>query len=191
MKRPSMTPREQRIAAVAAAVAFVFLLTSIWPAVTGWYRDREQRIETLRADIDRERRLAEEESQWAEQRQQIEQRRAVLRRQVFQESTAPLLSASIQRLVRQHANDAGVSINATRLAESLQADDWLLVEQTVSFTLEDQNATLDFLRRLDGSEPRLRVSHFSMRTDRNQYSGDLTVVGFARTGEQERMAGNE
>lgn len=187
----SMTPREQRMAGLAAAVAFVFLLSSLWPAVTGWYQEREQRIETLRADIDREQRLAGEEEQWAQRRQQIEQRSADLQRQVFQEGTAPLLSASIQRLVRQHANEAGVSINATRLAESLEADGWLLVEQTVSFTLDDQNATLDFLRRLNESEPRLRVSRFNMRSNRSQYAGDLTVVGFARTGEQDSVASNE
>lgn len=186
-----MTPREQRMAGLAAVVAVVFLLSSLWPAVTGWYQEREQRIETLRADIDRERRLAGEEEQWAQRRQQIEQRSADLQRQVFQESTAPLLSASIQRLVRQHANDAGVSINATRLAESLEADGWLLVEQTVSFTLRDQSATLDFLQRLSESEPRLRVSRFNMRSNRNQYAGELTVVGFARTGGQDSVASNE
>lgn len=191
MKRPTMTSREQRMAALATLVAVVFLLSSAWPALTGLYQDREQRIGALRADIDREQRLAAEEQQWQQRRERIEQRRGVLQRQVFQESTAPLLSASIQRLVREHANEAGVSINAARLAESLEADGWLLVEQTVSFTLRDQDATLDFLQRLNESEPRLRVSRFSMRSNRQQYSGDLTVVGFARTAEQDSVASNE
>lgn len=191
MKWPSMTPREQRMAGLAALVAFVFLLSSAWPALTAMYQDRSQQIEALRADIERERRLADEESQWQERSDRLEQRQAELQRQVFQENTAPLLSASIQRLVRQHANEAGVSINATRLAESLEADGWLLVEQTVSFTLRNQNATMDFLQRINGSEPRLRVSRFNIRSNRQQYSGDLTVVGFARTAEQDSVASNE
>ncbi|MEX1196421.1 MAG: type II secretion system protein GspM [Pseudohongiellaceae bacterium] len=186
-----MTAREQRMAGLAALVAAVFLLSSAWPALTAAYQSRGQQIEALRADIERERRLANEESQWQERRDRIEERRTELQRQVFQERTPPLLSASIQRLVRQHANEAGVSINATRLAESLEAEGWLFVEQTVSFTLQDQNATLDFLQRLHESEPRLRVSRFSMRSNRNQYSGDLTVVGFARTPEQDSVASNE
>jgi len=180
MKPPSLTQREQRILVLAVAVAVVFVVVNAWPAVTALHQARGDRIEALRAGIEREQRLAEEEAQWRERRERIEATRRELGQYLFTETTTPLLSASIQRLVREHANAAGVSIAATRLAESLEAGDWLLVEQTVSFTLRDQNDTLDFLRRLDESRPWLGVSRFSMRSNRNQYAGDLTVVGFAR-----------
>lgn len=191
MKWPDMTARERRIAALAATVAFIFLVTSLLPVLSAWYRDREQRMDAFAADIDRERRLVAEEAQWARRQQEIEQRRSELQRQVFQETTAPLLSASIQRMVREHADAAGVSINATRLAESLESSGWLLVEQTVSFSLRDQNAMMAFLQGLEESGRRLRVSRFSMRSNRSQYSGDLTVVGFARTGQGNSEASDE
>lgn len=182
MKRPALTQREQRILGLAIAVAVVFVLVNAWPVLSGLYQARGERIETLRDEIAREQRLADEEAEWRERRGQIDETRSQLERYLFGENTAPLLSASIQRLVREHANTAGVSIDATRLAESLETGDWLLVEQTVSFTLRDQNATLAFLRHLDESRPWLGVSRFSLRSNRNQYAGDLTVVGFARTG---------
>lgn len=189
MRRPQLTQRERRILALAGLVAIVFLLVNVGPAVQNAYQEREERIRTLRQDIDREQRLAENEARWLEQSDGIASNRSRLREYVFTENTAPLISARMQALVREHANAAGVEINATRLAESLQSGDWLLVEQTVSFTMDDQNATLDFLRRLNESQPWLGVSRFSMRSNRNQYSGELTVSGFSRTDSNDTAQG--
>lgn len=181
MRIPRLTQREWKILALAGLVAVVFLIVNVGPAVQGAYREREERILSLQQDIDREQRLVEDEARWLEQSAGIEANRSRLREYVFTETTAPLISARMQALVREHANAAGVEISATRLAESLPSGDWLLVEQTVSFTMDDQNATLDFLRRLNESQPWLGVSRFSMRSNRNQYSGELTVSGFSRT----------
>ncbi len=182
MQARSLTTRERRILLVALAVAAMMLLSRGLPAVTELYRDRAAEVESLRDDIARERRLIEQREQWRERRESIEQRREELGRQVFDQSAAPVLGAEIQRLVRDHAADSGVSVNAARLAESMQAQGWLLVEQTLSFTLEQQNAAVDFLERLQQSTPRLGITRFNLRRSRNQYSGDVTVVGFARTG---------
>lgn len=92
----------------------------------------------------------------------------------------PVLAANIQRRVRQIAQKSGVTITSSSLAESRESDGWLLVEQTLSFNLDNQSNTMDFLSRLDASEPWLAVSYFSMRRSRNLYSGDITVVGFSR-----------
>ncbi|MGM0632246.1 MAG: type II secretion system protein GspM [Pseudomonadota bacterium] len=183
MKWPALTQREQRILALGALVAFVFLAVNVWPALNGLYQDRDRRIEALRVEVEREQRLVDDRDQWRTRREQTEQRQQELQRQVFAENTAPLLSASLQRHVREHATAAGLSINATRLAESLRTDDWLLVEQTLSFTLDEQSAVLDFLHRLRDAEPRVAVSQFSLDSNRSQYNGELTVVGFARTDE--------
>lgn len=182
MQARSLTTRERRILLVALAVAAMMLLSRGLPAVTELYRERAGEVESLRDDIARERRLIEQREQWRERRESIEQRREELGRQVFDQSAAPVLGAEIQRLVRGHAADSGVSVNAARLAESMQAQGWLLVEQTLSFTMDRQGAAVDFLERLQQSTPRLGITRFDLRRSRNQYSGDVTVVGFARTG---------
>jgi hypothetical protein len=55
-----------------------------------------------------------------------------------------------------------------------------MVEQTMSFALGDQNSLLRFLNGLKQSQPFLGVSSLDLRRNRNQYIGEITVVGFSR-----------
>ena len=71
-------------------------------------------------------------------------------------------------------------MNSTRLAESVEANDWLMISQEMSFRTGDASYTVNFLRQLENSQPRLRVRDFSLNRSRNQYSGSITVVGFAQ-----------
>jgi hypothetical protein len=71
-------------------------------------------------------------------------------------------------------------ITSVSLAETSISADWLMVEQTMSFALEDQNSTLRFLNALKQSQPFLGVSRFDLRGNRSQYIGEITVVGFSR-----------
>jgi hypothetical protein len=66
------------------------------------------------------------------------------------------------------------------LAESVEANDWLMISQEMSFRTGDASNTVTFLRQLKNSQPRLRVRDFSLNRSRNQYSGSITVVGFAQ-----------
>ena len=175
------SPREKRILVLGAIVAAAFLLTTAVPAARDLYQQRTIVLDGLRMEIEREQRLAEDEDTWRQRRDEIEARATDMETQVFGSATVPLLSASIQRLVREHAGASDINITATRLAESLQADGWLLVEQSVSFNLGDQGNLPGFIERLEQSRPWLGVSSFSIRHNRNQYTGDITVVGFART----------
>jgi len=125
---------------------------------------------------------------WQQRRQEIDQQLQNLEARLFTGNanttgslpTVPVLAANIQRLVRQIAQDTGITITSTSLAESMEADGWLLVEQTLAFNLDNQSNTLDFLARLDASEPWLAVNYFSMSRGRNMFSGEITVVGFSR-----------
>lgn len=180
-----VTIREKRILLVAAAIALLMLFSRGLPAVTGLYQERAGEIERLRDEIAREERLIEESDQWRERRRRIEQRREELAGQVFRQTAPPVVSAEIQRLVRQYANQSDVSINGARLAESMRGEGWLLVEQTLSFSMDEQSNTLDFLARLQQSSPWLGVSSLSLRRTRDQYAGDITVVGFARSEDEE------
>lgn len=184
----ALTSREKIILRLALVLALIIGLSYAVPVVRESYNERAQTIERLRLDIARERRLQDDAELWQQRRMDIDQQLQDLDAQLFNGNgggqgampTVPVLAANIQRRVRQVAQESGVTITSSSLAESRETDGWLLVEQTLSFNLDNQSNTMDFLARLDASDPWLAISYFSMRRNRNMYSGDLTVVGFSR-----------
>jgi hypothetical protein len=57
----------------------------------------------------------------------------------------------------------------------------------MSFRTSDAAATVDFLSLIEQSIPRLEVTEFSLDRSRNQFSGAITVVGFARSARADRQ----
>lgn len=178
-----LSVRERNILLVALVLALLMLLSRGMPALRGFYNDRAQQIDQLQDAIVREQRLIEDTALWRERRLAIDADSDSLDQQLFTGNSTPMIAAAIQRMVRQYAAEAGITIVAARLAEPEQAGDWLMVAQSLSFTLTDQSATLAFLEQLERARPYLGVTQFTMRRARNQYSGDITVVGFSRLGE--------
>ena len=176
-----ISKRERNILILAAAVALVFMLTSGWPAITSVYAQRQSNIESVEIDIAREQRLIENTASWRERRVEVESQIAELQRQTFSGETIPIVEANIQRALSLHARDSGITVSSTRLADRLITDDWLLIRQEMSFRTSDQANTTRFLEKLENSMPRLRVTAFNVNRSRNQYSGSITVVGFARS----------
>ena len=187
----NVSKRERNILILAAAVAVVFVITSGWPALKSMYAQRQSNIESVEIDIARERRLIENTASWRVRRIDVESQISQLESQVFAGETIPIVEANIQRALSQHARDSGITVSSTRLAERLEADDWLLIRQEMSFRTSDQANTARFLESLETSVPRLRVTAFNVNRSRNQYSGSITVVGFARSeGLVEEVASN-
>ncbi|MDP1933010.1 MAG: GspMb/PilO family protein [Gammaproteobacteria bacterium] len=182
-QKRTMTRREKNILLLAIVVGIVFAISQGLPMVRGFYSARAAVIDQVRIDIERERRLIEEEELWRERGAAIETQLQALDAQVFQGASVPLISANIQRIVRDHATQSGISVTSTRLAESMEADGWLLVEQELSVQTNNQNNIMQFLQRLEESRPWLGVTAFSVRRNRNQYAGTITVMGFSRTQE--------
>ena len=176
-----ISKRERNILVLAAAVAVVFVITSGWPAVTSVYAQRQSNIESVEIDTAREKRLIENTASWRERRIEVESQIAELHSQIFSGETIPIVEANIQRALSLHARDSEITVSSTRLAERLVTDDWLLIRQEMSFRTNDQANTIRFLERLENSAPRLRVTAFNVNRSRNQYSGSITVVGFARS----------
>lgn len=177
----TLTSREQMTLRVAIIVALLLVLSNGVPALFSVYELRSDELQQLRDEIARERRLIADQQLWQERRDEAERQSAQLDGLIFSGGTTPLVAAGIQRQIRQIANDAGLIITSTRLAESFEDGGWLMVEQSLSFTLTDQNAILTFLRQLENSQPYLGVTDFSLRRNRNQFTGELTVVGFSRS----------
>lgn len=176
-----VSKREKNILMLAGLVAVVFVITQIVPAMQGIHERREESIEDLLLAITREERLIEDSLDWREQRIDVQVQQADMESQIFTGDTIPLIEANIQRDLSQHARDSGLTVASTRLAERLESDDWLLISQEMSFRTNDASNTVTFLQRLENSVPRLHVRDYSFDRSRNQYSGAITVVGFARS----------
>jgi hypothetical protein len=175
-----ISSREGNILLLAAVVALMFMATRVVPAVGNIYDGRKADIDDVLLAIEREERLIENSLAWRERRIDAEVQQAQIETQIFSGDTIPLIEANIQRELSQHARDSGLSVNSTRLAESVEANDWLMISQEMSFRTVDASNTVTFLRQLENSQPRLRVRDFSLNRSRNQYSGSITVVGFAQ-----------
>jgi len=176
-----MTKRERNIVLVAVALGIVLLGVRALPALQTLYQEGAANSDRIRLEIEREQRLLDAEEQWQQQRLRIEQRSAELSGQVFEGDAAPLISANIQRMVREYASSNGIAVTSAGLAEPLQTEGCFLVQQALSFQSADQLNQLSFLQALVDSWRWLAVTAFSVRRNRNQYNGDITVVGFSRT----------
>lgn len=176
-----ISSREKNILMLAGAVALIFSISSVLPAINQAYQERQRNIEQVSLDIEREQRLIENTASWRERRVDVESRRGELEAQIFSGNTIPVMEANIQRALSQHARESDITVSSTRLAERLEANSWILISQEMSFRTSDAANTIAFLEKLENSMPRLRVTDFSLNRSRNQYSGSITVVGFARS----------
>jgi hypothetical protein len=177
----SVSTREKKILMLAGLVAIILFGNSMFPAIGSIYNERENNIGSIQLDIARERRLIEDTLRWRERRIESQAEQTELEQQVFSGDTIPIIEANIQRELSEHARDSGITVSSTRLAERLSSDGWLLISQEMSFRTDNAGNTVSFLQKLEESQPRLRVTDFSVNRSRNQYSGSITVVGFARS----------
>jgi len=174
-----LSVRERNILILAAVVALFFLLNFLIPTITGAYANRQAEIESVRLAVAREQRLVEDTEFWARRRAEAEARSEELQTLIFSAATVPLIEAAIQRSLTQYARDSAINVNSTRLAERLETDGWLMISQEMSFRTANAANTINLLEMLENSAPRLFVKDFSLDYNRNQYTGAITVVGFA------------
>ena len=175
-----ISSREKNILTLAGLVAIVFILFSVFPAVRDIYSERNEVIDNINLEIERESRLFDETIAWRDRRTEVEVALADLESQVFSGETIPVIEANIQSVLNQYARESEMTVNSTRLAEWLEAEDWIMVKQEMSFRTTSQANTIEYLQKLNDSEPRLWVTDFSVDRARSQYTGSITVVGFAR-----------
>ena len=183
----SLSTRERLILLLAAVVAVVFVFTRGVPIATRVYAERAASVESVQLDIERELRLQRSAELWSSRRTETERALANAEEGLFSGSTNAIVEASIQQILSQHAASAGIEVNSTRLAETLEQGEWTLVSQEMSFRTSDAAATVDFLSLIEQSIPRLEVTEFSLDRSRNQFSGAITVVGFARSARADRQ----
>jgi len=166
---------------LAGVVAAAFAINSLMPALQNFHQQRNETIEDITLQIERERRLFDDSITWRSRRAEVESIEAELQNQLFSGETIPIIEANIQRALTQYARDSLISVTSTRLAEQREGDGWILISQEMAFRTTDAANTISFLQSLENSTPRLWVSDFSIDRTRNQFSGSITVVGFARS----------
>lgn len=176
-----LSTRERNILILAAITTVIFLLSYVVPTVRDFYQERANSIDSVLLDLSRETRFIEDSERWRERRIAAEEQRQELAAQIHQGNTIPLIEASIQRDLTQYARQSDITINSTRLAQREQTEGWILVSQEMSFRTNDAGNTVELLRLLETSTPRLHVKEFSLDRSRAQFTGSITVVGFARS----------
>ncbi|MCY4357426.1 MAG: hypothetical protein OXD01_07880 [Gammaproteobacteria bacterium] len=181
--------RESIMLVLAVLVLAVFVVNQLVPAAQRLYASREQAVEDVLLAITREEKLIEDALLWYNRRLDAQIRQADMESLTFIGDTVPVIEASIQRDLTRHARETGLTVNSTGLAEQLESDEWLLISQEMSFLTTDPANIIVFLERLEHSVPRLRVKDFSLDRSRNQFGGDITVVGFARATNISRTIG--
>jgi len=176
-----VSTRERNILTLAGIVAVIFIGTAILPVIRAAYQERQEAIEDLLLNINREQRLIENTQNWLERRVEVERRTQELEQQIFSGDTIPLVEADISGDLSRYTRNSGITVGSTRLAERLETDGWLMISQEMSFRTTEVSNTLGFLNSLENSAPRLFVTDFTVNRARNQFSGTITVVGFARS----------
>ncbi len=176
----AISSRERNLLLLLAAVAAVFFGSFVFTAMGEWDGRREALIGNLQLAVEREQRLIDDEEALELQRASAEDREVDMQLGIFSGATIPLIEAAIQQDLSRYARESGLTVNSTRLADRLETEGWPLISQEMSFRATDANRTVAFLGRLSESQPRLRVTDFSISRSRTQYSGAITVVGFAR-----------
>ena len=177
----SMSRRERNLLVLAGLVAGVFAVNQLVPTVQHLYADRQAAIEDVLLSIAREERLIEDSLLWHERQLEAQAQQADMESRIFFGDTVPVIEASIQRDLARYARDSGLTVSSTGLAGQQFSDQWVLISQEMSFRTTDPDNTIRFLELLDQSVPHLLVKDFSLERSRNQFVGDITAVGFARS----------
>ena len=76
---------------MAAIVGITFVATTVFPVIRAEYQERQDTIEEVLLNIDREKRLIENTLTWRERRVEVEQQTQELEQQIFSGGTIPLV----------------------------------------------------------------------------------------------------
>lgn len=174
-----MKPQERKLLLLLGVLALLVLVLRVVPLLTDWYRRGQEDIALLQERIERYEQLITDTQVWKERELQKQAEVAGYADWIFQGSNPGLLGPSVQRSLRQTAEQAGITVREMSVARFARSGDWLVVSQEMDFMLEQQQL-LPFLAALEQQRPRLFVTAFSVAHNRRQLTGNITVTGFSR-----------
>jgi type II secretory pathway component PulM len=175
-----MKPQERKLLLLLGVLVLLVLVLRVVPMVSNWYQRGQEEIALLQERIARYEQLIADTEIWKERELLKQAEVADYASWAFQGSNPGLLGPSVQRALRQSAEQAGITVREMSVARFARSGDWLVVTQEMDFVLDQQNI-LPFLNALSQQRPRLFITGFSMTHNRRQFTGNLTVTGFSRS----------
>lgn len=178
-----MKRSEKRLLIVFGVMAALVFFVRLLPLALDYYQQGRDDIARLQKRAANYRSLIVDTAQW-QQREQLKNAEVKdLESWVFPGTDPNLVSSSMQRSVRQLFAENSVELRQAGVPRYSYVGKWLVVEQDMEFSLS-QSAILPVLRAIDAARPRLHVAAFKINRNRRAYSGNVTVVGFARAADK-------
>jgi len=174
-----MKPQEKKLLLLLGVLAVVFLVVRVVPLLGDYYRQGQDDIALLQERVQRYEQLIADTEVWKERELLKQVEVAEYANWVFQGDNPSLIGPSVQRSLRQAVEQSGISVREMSVARFARSDEWLVVSQDLSFTL-DQDKILPLLNTLAAQRPRLFVTAFTVAQNRRQFTGSLTVTAFSR-----------
>jgi hypothetical protein len=174
-----MKKTEKNLVLIATLLFAVVLVVRIFPLALDYYRQGQDDIALMQERMERYRTLIVETEQWQDKEKLKLAEIADLQSWTFNSADPNLVSSSLQRNLRQIADSSGVELREMGVPRYSYVSEWLMVEQDANFSLS-QDEMLPFLNNLQQTRPRLPIAAFSLTRNRRQFTGTVTVVGFAK-----------
>lgn len=174
-----MKASEKRMLLVLAVLLGLAVLLEGVPRAAGVFSAQREDIALLEQRIARYRQLAEDTVEWQQREAALQAGIDEYRSWVLEGDNPGLAGSSMQRLLRQAVAETGISMREMSVARVTARDEWLVVNQDMSFSLDEQQI-LPLLAAIEALRPRLYITAFSITHNRRQYLGSLSVTGFSR-----------
>jgi len=175
-----MKTNEKKMVALAGIMFLLVIVVRVIPLLKDSYNDGLEEIEFMEQRIQRLRLLVEDapviKDDEASKREQV----MALESWVFPGEDPNLIGSSVQRQLRQAVEQAGLLVRQYSTPRFSETQGWFMVTQEMDFVI-DQEEILPFLKLLENSQPKLRITEFSINRNRRQYTGSITVTGFSKT----------
>ncbi|OQW94472.1 MAG: hypothetical protein BWK79_05800 [Beggiatoa sp. IS2] len=178
-----MTSKEKRLLSIFVLIFIGYALPfEVWPRAFTYYEQYRQNIEKLNADIAHYRNLGANADHWQEQNRQEKQKRDEILASLLEGNSQDVVAARVQGLLRELAQNAGVTLKSLNVAEfsRTRKGDWVLVTQTMQFEANSVSA-MNLLQAIEKAKEMLFVTNLDIRNSSSgTLSGTIKVTGFSR-----------
>ncbi|MEN8215792.1 MAG: GspMb/PilO family protein [Pseudomonadota bacterium] len=177
-----MTKNEKRLSTIALVILIGYMLPFLFvPTAYKFYNDYWQSLEKLHQNIERYEKLAGRAEHWEAENQRVKKERDEIKASLLPGDTHQLVSAKMQALVRQLAQNAGITFKSLDTPDNTtySTGEWVFVIQSMQF--EGNGKTLmTFLTALDDNPVKLEVISLEVRSRGKKLTGTIKVTGFSR-----------
>lgn len=175
-----MNSNEKRLLRIMLIIFLVYALPfEIVPRAYNFYKNHRQTLEKLQDDTGRYQKLAENAQLWQTQHQQAVQKRDDINASLLSGNTRELVGAGLQKLLKELAKNAGVTVKSFDLQDFSRTREWVLATQAMQFETTSPSM-LNFLDMLNKTKEKLAVVKLEIRGNRNILTGTIKVMGFSR-----------